>query len=346
MDNLIKFEQAVSVLSSKIRAILLNLPESVKIKTQEIRLRSNKPIIIIGTYGCRFLSSTGRASYICSQNSKVITANELAETFNRICEYSVHSYQDSIINGYITIDGGHRAGICGTGVCCDEKISSLRDVSSINLRIAGEHIGAADEIICKLFSNSLKSIIIAGAPSTGKTTILRDLSRQLAGGCAGDYFKTVIVDERREIAATKNGIPQNDIGVNCDVLDMFPKNVGILTALRSMSPDIIICDEVGSIADASAIDSGINSGVKFAASVHASTFEELQNRPQISKLLDSGAFDNVVLLKSCQTPGIISKIYEVGEIQNEICSNNVYYDFLHSNGKIFKPKIVTKDKNP
>lgn len=346
MDNSKRFEQAVSCISPKIRSFLLSLPIEIKSQTQEIRLRGERPIVISGEYGLRFLNSSGKESFICSQGSQKISMAELTDTFNRICGYSVHSNQESILNGYITIEGGHRAGICGTGVFDNNKISALRDIASINLRIAGEYPGAADEIVCRLFSDGLKSVIIAGAPSTGKTTILRDLARQLSGGMLDTYYKTVIIDERREIAAIKNGVPQNNIGVNCDVLDMFPKGQGILTALRSMSPQIIICDEIGAMSDASAIDEGINSGVEFAVSVHASTFDEITKRPQIKRLLDSGAFDYIVLLKSGAIPGTIKKIYEVGDIQNEVCGNNVYYDFLHCNGKIFKPKIVTKDKTP
>ncbi|MEG2051061.1 MAG: stage III sporulation protein AA [Oscillospiraceae bacterium] len=346
MDNTKKFEQAVSCISPKIRSLLLSLSIEIKEQTQEVRLRGDRPIVIVGKYGTRFLSGLGRESLICTQSSLKISTAELIDTFNRICGYSVHSNQDSILNGYITIEGGHRAGICGTGVFENNKISAVRDVASINLRIAGEHFGAADEIICRLFSNGLKSVIIAGAPSTGKTTILRDMARQISGGSLANYYKTVIIDERREIAATKNGVPQNDVGINCDVLDMFPKGQGILTALRSMSPQIIICDEIGAMNDATAIDEGINSGVEFAVSVHASTFDEIVKRPQIKRLLDSGAFDYVVLLKSGSAPGTIQKIYEVGDLENEVCSNNVYYDFLHCNGKVFKPKIISKDKTP
>ncbi len=344
MDNSKRFNQAVMCVSPKIRNILLSLPDEIKTDTQEIRLRGDRPIALIGKYGTKFLSSIGRDSLICSQSSLKVSPSELIDTFNRICGFSVHSNQESILNGYITIEGGHRAGICGTGVFENNKISAVKDIASINLRIAGEHLGAADEIMCRLFSNGLKSIIIAGAPSTGKTTILRDMARQLSGGSLDRYYKTVIIDERREIAAVKNGIPQNNVGVNCDVLDMYPKSQGILIALRSMSPDIIICDEVGAMSDANAIDEGVNSGVKFAVSVHASTIDEIKKRPQINRLIECGAFDNIVLLKSGSTPGTILKIYEVGELNNEVCSNNIYYDFLHSNGKIFKPKIITKDK--
>lgn len=344
MDNIKRYDQAVSCVSPKIRALLLSLPDELKEETQEIRLRGDRPIALIGKYGIRFLSGAGRATYICTQSSFKISQSELIDTFNRVCGYSVHSNQESILNGYITIEGGHRAGICGTGVFENNKISAVKDVASINLRIAGEHFGAANEVVGRLFSNGLKSVIIAGAPSTGKTTILRDMARQLSGGTLENYYKTVIIDERREIAAIKNGIPQNDVGVNTDILDMYPKSQGILTALRSMSPEIIICDEIGSMNDATAIDEGVNSGVKFAVSVHASNFEEIKKRPQVKSLLDSGAFDYIVLLKSGSTPGTILKIFEVGDMGNEVSSNNIYYDFLHSNGKIFKPKIITKDK--
>ena len=344
MDNEKRFEQAISCISPKVRVLLANLPQEIKQQTQEIRLRNEKPIVIVGSYGCRFLSGAGRVSYICTQSSSKISSSELADTFNKICGYSVHSNQDGILNGYITIEGGHRAGICGTGVCERNKITAVRDIASINLRIAGEHFGAADEVVCRLFSSGLKSVIVAGAPSTGKTTILRDMARQISGGTLESYYKTVIIDERKEIAATKSGVPQNDVGINCDVLDMYPKGQGIVTAIRSMSPEIIICDEIGAMDDVDAIESGINSGVKFAVSVHASSYDEIKNRPQIKRLMDSGAFDYVVLLKSGFKPGVIAKIYEVGEMKNEVFSNNINYDFLYSSGKIFKPKIISKDK--
>lgn len=346
MENKKRFEQAISCVSPKVRSLLLNLPQEIKENTQEIRLRSDRPITIVGNYGCRFINQTGRVSYICTQNSAIISSGEITDTFNRICGYSVHSNQNDILNGFITLEGGHRAGICGTGVCESDKIVAVRDVSSINLRIAGEHFGAADEIISKLYSNGLKSVIIAGAPCTGKTTILRDMSRQISGGILENYYKTVIVDERKEIAAVKGGKPQNDVGINCDILDMYPKGQGILTAIRSMSPEIIICDEIGAMDDALAIESGVNSGVKFAVSVHASSYGEIKKRPQVKKLIDIGAFDYIVLLKSGTKPCVISQFYEVGEFKNEMHSNNVYYDFLYNSGQVFKPKIISKNKAP
>ncbi|MDR0314701.1 MAG: stage III sporulation protein AA [Oscillospiraceae bacterium] len=345
MKNKLKFEQAINCITPRIQSILEKLSDDTKENTQEIRLRNEKPVMLIGSYGYLFLNGSGRASYICTQTSLSIKSEELTDTFNRICKYSVHSNQSSIVNGYITIEGGHRAGICGTGVGDGQSVASVRDISSINLRVASQCIGSSDEIINKLFRDGLKSVIIAGAPLTGKTTILRDMARQISGGSLDRYYKTAIVDERKEIAAVKNGVPQNDVGINCDVLDMYPKGTGIMSALRSLSPEIIICDEVGDIDEIRAIEAGINSGVKFIASVHAESYKDIIKRPQIKSLVQSGAFDFLVLLKSGKDPGQISKIYGMDELTNEVSGNCIHYDFLCDGRTVFKPKIITKDKN-
>lgn len=345
MEQRKKFDQAIACLSPRIKTLLSQLNDDVKSNTQEIRLRSNMPIILTGSYGCSFISGLGRVTYICTETSVKISSAELADTFNRICGFSMHSHQSSILNGYVTIEGGHRAGICGTGACENGKLVAVRDISSVNLRIAGEYYGAADDIISKIYSQGLKSVIIAGAPSTGKTTILRDMARQLSCGVCEKYYKTVIVDERKEIAAVKNGIPQNDIGINCDVLDLYPKGEGILSALRSLSPEIIICDEIGALDEMQAIESGVNSGVKFAISVHASSFNEIVRRPQIKRLISSNAFDYLVLLKSNCAPCTIAKIYEMDELADEINRNDTDFDFMHNDWAEFKPQIITTNKS-
>lgn len=143
-------------------------------------------------------------------------------------------------------------------------VKSFRDISSVNLRIAHEIPGAADEIYPSLFSQGIVSAIIAGPPLSGKTTLLRDLARRLSGVSGGRYYRVAIVDERGEIAASSGGCPQCDVGFS-DVLTGYPKDVGILTALRTLSPQIIICDEIGNLSETKRILEGMNSGVNFSS---------------------------------------------------------------------------------
>lgn len=284
-----------------------------KEKIREIRLRSGNPVIVVYGNESRFVSRSGRLTEIYSELNLKTDANEITDIFRRFCGYSVHSFTDAINRGYITLAGGHRAGVAGTAVAENGKITAVRDICCINLRIAREIKGAADEIYKSFFSDGLSSVIIAGPPSSGKTTILRDLARQLSGIERGRMHKTFICDERGEIGACVSGIPQNDIGVNSDLISCYPKEHGILIGLRSFSPDIIICDEIAADAEVYAVEAGLNSGVSFALSLHAKDERELRAKPIMKRLIMSGAFENVILLSS-KNIGMTEKVIKVGEL--------------------------------
>jgi len=210
--------------------------------------------------------------------------------------------------------GGHRAGICGSAVVEEGEIVNIKDISSINIRIARSLSGVADAFLKMMANKQIKGVLLAGPPSSGKTTILKDIAKQLAGGYYGYNVKVAVVDERGELGAVYAGESKNDLGISCDVLDGYPKAQGMMQAIRCLSPDLIICDEIGTEQEARAVESCLNAGVRVIASVHAAGKEELRNRPSVRRLLATGAFDSIVLLKGRGAPGVIKAVYRAADL--------------------------------
>lgn len=311
------FFSALSIIKGELKNKLLNLPEKIKENTCEIRLRTGKPVILSGIYGNRILycdTENQRIPFICY-------SEDINNIFSRICSYSVHSHVHSIVNGFVTVQGGHRVGICGTAVTDSSgNVTSVRDISSLNIRISREKKGSADKLYRELFGGGLTGVIIAGAPMSGKTTVLRDLVRQLSD--SERMYKVCVIDERQEIAAMNAGFCQRDVGINTDVFDLFPKNKAVENAVRTMAPDIIAMDELCSDGEIDAISLAVNSGVRFIVTVHASDYSELLTRPQIQRLLRAYSFEKLVLLGN-GVPGRIEGIYDTKELLDEIIRRNI-----------------------
>ncbi len=322
------FDSAVNILSPLLKSKLINLNCVIKSDTYEIRLRAGKPILLFGKYGYLFLKKNGDTSTVADENCYIGNPEIISDTFNRLCCYSVYSHIESIVNGYITFQGGHRAGITGTAVVNHKgEITSVRDISSVNIRIARQIKGAADGII-KIIGYEADSVIIAGPPSSGKTTVLRDYIRQLSDR----MNKICLIDERQEIACMSGIVCQHDVGINTDVLNNYPKDKGIMIALKTMSPDIIALDEIGDKDEIKGIVKGVNSGVRFVATVHASDYNDLLKRTQVKDILDTGAFSKIVLLKNSLTPGEIEGIYDVSEVRDEIYRSSFIMDSIYADG--------------
>lgn len=321
--------EIVQLLPMKIQNLIVKMPQEQKNSIKELRLRSEKPVVIVSEKGSAFLSESGKLSYIISDSLPIVSADELSEVVKRICGYSVYSHLNEIINGFITIRGGHRVGMCGTAVIENGKVSSVKDINSINIRIANQYIGCANELMSKIFYNGLSNVIIAGPPMSGKTTVLRDLIRQISDGNSGEYYKCSVIDERCEIAAVNASIYENNVGQNTDVLSNYPKGQGISQAVRTLSPDIVFCDETATENEVDEIINGILCGVHFVLTVHSLNENQLIKRSVTKRLLNNDLIDYIVFLGTGYNIGKIEKIIKVGDYSDENDRYSNLNDNLH-----------------
>ena len=285
-------EEVLEYLSENIKNEIIKYMSNVQ-DVEEIRLRTNKPIILKNSNGNNLLIH-------------LVTKEELLETFQKVCEQSIYSYQKQICEGFITIKGGHRVGITGSCVIENGKIININYISSLNFRIAREKKGVSNNIIKYILNeNDVNNTLIISKPGCGKTTILRDLVRKIS------TKKTCgIVDERGEIAAMYKGEPQNDIGILSDVMDNCTKSDGMKMLIRSMSPEVIVCDEIGSKQDIEAINYAMCSGVKGIFTAHGNSLEEIMLNEQINQLLEKYIVQIIIVLNDNKR-GEIKNIYKL-----------------------------------
>ncbi len=268
----------------------------------EIRLRREKPIILMRGSDMFFIDSNSRVTKAFDSECVKVASAEIDSFLYAIFINSVHSFQEDICSGFITLSGGHRVGLCGTAVVRDGKIKNIKNINGFNVRVSRELIGSGEDIYNRIFCSGLKNVLIAGVPASGKTTILRDLCRLL-----GSRYKVSLIDERSEIAAVYMGVPQNDVGMNTDVFDGYSKADGLETAVRVMSPDIIIFDEAGSQDEFRYMEHAMNCGIRICASMHASSIEEIKRRIPFWK-----SFDRIVILG--KFPNREHRIYRTDEL--------------------------------
>ena len=291
------FKYTVSFISPRIKKIIEELNETTIENIQEIRLRKNKPVVIVVNGESSFLTSNSKTTYIVSNNCVLPTENEIVDTINKMCGYSMHTQTENISKGFITLKNGSRVGLSGTAVYEDGYIKSVKDINSINIRIPRNKLNLSDTVFDYFKSKGLKNIAIVGPPNSGKTTVLKDIAYQLSSGRLGKYYKVCIIDERNEIS-------NNDFsGPNTDVLSGFEKDKGISIAMRTLSPDFIICDEISGTSEVLKIIDGMNNGIKFVLSLHSSSLSELKNKKIFNLLVEEASFESVVMLSDSSHPG-------------------------------------------
>lgn len=307
-------KQICPFLAPRIRKIIASLPVDLLAKTEEIRLRHSRPLIIYWAGGESYLGEDGPVAV--PGEAYLLTEDDLKKTIELISNYSLYAFEDEIRQGYLTIPGGHRVGLAGRTVQEKGSIKIMRDINSCNIRIARQVKGAGERVFPFLLDRRQGRVfhtLIISPPQGGKTTLLRDLARIISNGIGllGQRGQKVgIVDERSEIAGCFRGVPQLDIGLRTDVLDACPKAEGIMLMLRSLSPQVIITDEIGRHEDALAVEDAVHAGITVIASAHGSSLEDVLARPILRKLLDKNYFERLVFLSNKRGPGTLEMIIE------------------------------------
>ncbi|KAB8128461.1 stage III sporulation protein AA [Gracilibacillus oryzae] len=266
---------------------------------QEIRLRIDRPIELNKGRQVQWLSHLR----ISQKDAKYI--------LNRISDHSIYRLEEELRQGYITIKGGHRIGISGSVIVENSAVKAIKHISSFNIRISNDVSGISKPFLPLLYDHHYLSTLIIGPPQSGKTTLLRDIARYVSSGLHKiPAQKTAVVDERSEICASLNGIPQSESGLRIDVLDQCPKSEGMMMLVRSMSPEVIIVDEIGNEKDVQAILEVINAGVSIMCSVHGRSYEEVLRRPALAPLFTLNLFNRILVLSNSNQVGEVIQILD------------------------------------
>lgn len=298
-----------NILSGKLKIVL---EEKDLIKSlQEIRLRVDKPILLYVANKEYFLGQDYQLikeiqSPICA------TSEDIKEILSYISKNSLYAFEEEIKSGYITIEGGHRIGLTGKVVLDQGKVKTIRNISCINIRVSHQVKGCADYVLPYLVKeNQIAHTLIISPPKCGKTTLLRDIVRQISDGFKDFSGVNVgLVDERSEIAGCYRGIPQNDVGIRTDVLDSCKKGEGLLMLIRAMAPQVIALDEIGDKEDIDAIEYAINAGCRIISTVHSNSIKELREKPKLQMLVERKLFKRYIFLENQNNIGDVKKVYD------------------------------------
>ncbi|MDD2376744.1 MAG: stage III sporulation protein AA [Clostridia bacterium] len=300
-------ENVLNVLPSSIKSEIQSIGSSGTLN--EIRLRVGRKCII----------------YISNKEivlEYIVVLKDLLDILVKASSNSIYAIQNDINQGFVTIKGGHRIGICGEVVIDNGKIKNIKNINSMNIRIARQIIGCSDKILPHIVdSQNFENTLIISSPGCGKTTMLRDIIRQLSQGIPNLHVAGVnvgVIDERGEIASIHNGIPGLDVGMRTDVLTNVPKNIGIEMLVRSMGIKIVATDEIGTDSDMEAIKYAALSGVGLIFTMHGKSIEDVYRKECIKSAIKEGLFDNIIILSNENGPGTIKKIHKIKKIEKEV----------------------------
>ena len=294
----------------EIATVLRRLPDAVRAQVQEIRLRAGGPLHLVGAGSDLFPTASGEPATHPHAGVRV-DPSLVDKTWQIVCEASVYSREAEARQGFVTLPGGHRVGVAGRVIADDGRVVRFRDVAALNVRIARAMPGCGEAVLPRIWDRAAglpHHTLILSPPGAGKTTLLRDLARLLSWGAPASGvpgLRVVVVDERSEVAACHRGQPRHDVGPRTDVLDGCPKAVGIQMALRSLNPQLIVFDELGSADDARAVLEAAHAGVRVLTTAHGWQLSDLRRRPSLTELWEAEVFSRVIVLGRHPAPGTV-----------------------------------------
>lgn len=287
MNPMLPFDQAAGLLPFGLRQLALSMPQAERAVAEELRLRAGQPVSVTLPEGEAVLPG-----------SPVISPDDLRTALEIATQASAHAALERVRHGFVTVRGGHRMGLCGTAVVKDGAIHNLRELSSLNIRIARQIIGLGEEVLLRLRGGGfLPSVLVLAPPGAGKTTLLRDLIRGLSAGVGGPPLRVGVADERGELGAMYGGVPQLDLGPHTDVMDGCSKADGLMMLLRGMNPQVLVMDEITAPGDIDALETAAGCGAALVAAAHGRGLEDLKCRPLYIRLLERRIFQKVLLIE-------------------------------------------------
>ena len=289
-----------ALLPPLLRESARRLDEPRQARAEELRLRAGRPMAAVFPHGEEYIPG-----------APAVTPSDLELVLEIATRASIHTAQTQISSGFLTVRGGHRIGICGSGVIENGQIRNLRSISSLAIRVAREVPGAARPVLDKLWQERrFQSTLVVSPPGVGKTTLLRDLIRRISDGDGCPALRVGVADERGELAAMREGEAQFDVGSRTDVMDACPKEKGLLMLLRWMNPQVLAADEITDPEDCRALEVAANCGVALLCSAHGVDLEDLKTRPLYRDLLDRRIFRRLVVIRRTER----GRDYQVTEL--------------------------------